>query len=173
MVPEALLSILIWQHHVVAVDLLAAHVCSLVLPHPIDWYLVMWGPLKNSELIFMFQKSVCDDLSFVNWCIILLEVTIGIWVYCGHRQMDMVKEATMYIWCSNGSKEPKVCQENIAHTLHDHHHQPKPLTQGRLKPSCMLLCQILTRPSECPSIHRDLFRPSFSNILLSNFGESV
>ncbi len=33
----------------------------------------------------MFKKPVWDDLSFVAWCIILLEVAIRRWVHCSHK----------------------------------------------------------------------------------------
>ncbi len=39
------------------------------------WLLSNGRPFEKSELIVMFKKPVWDDLSFVTWCIILLEVT--------------------------------------------------------------------------------------------------
>uniref|UniRef100_A0A8C4TGL6 methenyltetrahydrofolate cyclohydrolase n=1 Tax=Erpetoichthys calabaricus TaxID=27687 RepID=A0A8C4TGL6_ERPCA len=33
----------------------------------------------------MFKKPVCDDLSFVTWHIILVEVAISRWTHCGFR----------------------------------------------------------------------------------------
>ncbi len=44
--------------------------------------------------IVMFKKPVWDDLSFVTWCIILLEVAIRRWVHCSHKGMDMVSNNT-------------------------------------------------------------------------------
>ncbi len=46
----------------------------------------------SSRNIFkkMFKKPVWDYLSFVTWCIILLEVAIRRWVHCSHKGMDMV-----------------------------------------------------------------------------------
>jgi len=32
-----------------------------------------------------------NDLSFVTWCIILLEVAIRGWVHGGHKGMDVVR----------------------------------------------------------------------------------
>ena len=38
-----------------------------------------WRPLESRELIVMFKKPVWDDMSFVTWCIILLEAAIRRW----------------------------------------------------------------------------------------------
>ncbi len=38
----------------------------------------------------MFKKPVWDDLSFMTWCIILLEVK----KHCSHKGMDMAKNNT-------------------------------------------------------------------------------
>ena len=56
------------------------------------WWL--WRPLEYSELIVMFKKPVWDDLSFVTWHVILLEVAIRRWVHCGHKGMDIVSNNT-------------------------------------------------------------------------------
>ncbi len=43
------------------------------------------GKKKSLFLIFMFKKPWAlkkNDLSFVTWCIILLEVSIRRWVHC-------------------------------------------------------------------------------------------
>ncbi len=53
----------------------------------------------------MFKKPVWDYLSFVTWCIILLEVAIRRWVHCCHKGMDMVSNknaAARLVFC-----EPK------------------------------------------------------------------
>ncbi len=42
----------------------------------------------------MFKKPVWDDLSFVTWCIILLEVAIRRWIHCSHKGMYMVSNNT-------------------------------------------------------------------------------
>ncbi len=42
----------------------------------------------------MFKKPVWDDLSFVKWCIILLEVAIRRWVHCSYKGMDMISNNT-------------------------------------------------------------------------------
>ena len=60
------------------------------------WWL--WRLLENSELIVMFKKPVWDDLSFLTWCIILLEVAIRRWVHCGHTGMDI----SIYIYIYSG-----------------------------------------------------------------------
>ncbi len=54
----------------------------------------------------------------------LLHIYIYIYIYI---------HTVACIQCSIGTKGPKVCQENIPHTLH-HHHQPEPLRQGRINP---------------------------------------
>ncbi len=41
----------------------------------------------------MFKKPVWDDLSFVTWCIILLELASED-VYCSHKGMDMASNNT-------------------------------------------------------------------------------
>ncbi len=42
----------------------------------------------------MFKKSVWDDLSFVTWGIILLEVAIRRRLHFSHKGMDMVSNNT-------------------------------------------------------------------------------
>ncbi len=74
--------------------------------------------------------------------------------------------------CSICTKGPKVCQENILHTITP---PPPPAwtietRQDRAMLSCSLR-QILTLPSECRSRNRDSSdQATFSNLLLSNFG---
>ncbi len=45
----------------------------------------------------------------------------------------ILRSAVAFKRCSIGTQGPKVCQENIPHTLH-HHHKPEPLRQGRMDP---------------------------------------
>ncbi len=80
-------------------------------------------------------------------------------VHCSHKGMDMVSNNTqvgcVFKRCSIGTKEPKVCQENIPHTI-----TPPPpawIVETRQDGS-MLSCslrQILTLPSECRSRNQD------------------
>ncbi len=105
----------------------------------------------------MFKKPVWDDLSFVTWCIILLEVVIRRCVHCSHKGMDMVSNNTQTVAfkrCSIGAKRPKVCQENIPHTI-----TPPPVwTVETRQDESMLSCsirQILTLSSECCSRNQD------------------
>ncbi len=107
----------------------------------------------------MFKKPVWDDLSFVTWCIILLEVasedgyTVVIkgWTWSATILMKTVA----FKQCSIGTKGPKVCQENIPCTI-----TPPPpawtieTRQGGSMLSCSLR-QILTLPSECCSRNQD------------------
>ncbi len=53
---------------------------------------IYWTPL--SKLIVMFKKPVWDHLSFVTWCIVLLEVAIRRCVHRIHKGMDMVGNNT-------------------------------------------------------------------------------
>ncbi len=79
----------------------------------------------------MFKKPVGDDLSFVTWCIILLEVVIRRWYTViikgwtwserdGHGQKQYsgslwrLNDAQLVLRCATGTK---VCQENIPHTI--------------------------------------------------------
>lgn len=52
--------------------------------------------LNDANILFHISKKkpVWDDLSFVTWCIILLEVAIGGWLHCGHKGMDMASSNT-------------------------------------------------------------------------------
>ncbi len=128
----------------------------------------------------MFKKPVWDDLSFVTWCIILLEVasedvyTVVIkgWTWSA----IILRSAVAFKQCSIGTKGLKVCPENIPHTI-----TPPPLawTETRQDES-MLSCslhQILTLPSEYWSWNRDssdqatFLQSSIVYLLLSNFGE--
>ncbi len=56
-------------------------ICRLHIPKMLYWIEIwwLWRPFEKSELIVMLKKPVWDDLSFVTWCIILLEVTIRRW----------------------------------------------------------------------------------------------
>ncbi len=71
----------------------------------------------------MFKKPVWDDLSFLTWwsSIILLEVAIRRWytvVIKGWTwSATILREAVVFKRCSIGTKEPKVCQEDIPHTI--------------------------------------------------------
>ncbi len=71
---------------------------------------------------------------------------------------------------SIGTKGPKVCQENIPHTITP----PPAWTAETSQDGSMLSCslrQILTLPSEYHQTHQT--RQRFSNLLLFNSGESV
>ncbi len=107
----------------------------------------------------MFKKPVWDDLSFVTWCIILLEVasedeyTVVIkgWTWSA----TILKLAVEFKRYSIGTKRPKVCQENIPHTITP---PPPAWTVETRQDGSMLsysLRQILTLPSECCSRNRE------------------
>ncbi len=55
----------------------------------------------------MFKKPVWDDLSFVTWYIILLDVAIRRWVHCSHKGMDMVGSQNQTVIVGKGSNTQK------------------------------------------------------------------
>ncbi len=112
----------------------------------------------------MFKKPVWDDLSFVTWCIILLEVHQKM-VHCGHKGMDMVSNNTqvdrgLFKRCSIGTKGPKCAKKKSRTPLH--HHQPEPLRQGRMDPCFHVLYAKFW-----------LYHLNVAAEIESNFGESV
>ncbi len=82
----------------------------------------------------MFKKPVWDDLSFVSWCIILLEVasedgyTVVIkgWTWSA-TILRRLNDAQLVL------RSPKYANKISPTPLH-HHHQPEPLRQGRMNP---------------------------------------
>ncbi len=137
------------------------------------------GHLSKVKLIAMFKKPVWDYLSFGDMVHYPAGSSIRRWVHCSHKGMDMVSNNTQVgLWrfkrCSIGTKGPKVCQENILHTITP---PTSAWTVETRQDGSLLLCslsQILTLPSECRSRNRDSSdQETFSNLLLSNFGEPV
>ncbi len=109
----------------------------------------------------MFKKPVWDDLSFVTWCIILLEVSIRRWVHCSHKGTDMVSNNRL--WRLNDAqlvlRGPK-CAKKISPTpLHHHHHQPEPLRQGRML-SCSYAKFFVVREYPSRSAVFEILRPA-------------
>ncbi len=126
----------------------------------------------------MFKKPVWEDLSFVKWCIILLEVFIRRWVHCSHKGMDMAINNTRRLWCLNNAqfvlRGPK-CAKKIFPTPLHHHKQPEPLRQGRMDP-CFHVLYAQFWPyhlNPAAEIETHQTRQRFSNLLLSSFGEPV
>ncbi len=140
---------------------------------------MLWDVINHTDPNYTSQHLKGDDLSFVTWCIILLEVAIRRWVHCSHKGMDMVSnnywgrmwslnEAQLVLW------GPKYTKKISPTPLH-HHHQPEPLRHGRMDPWFHVLyakfwpyhlnvvVEIGTRQT----------RQRFYNLLLSNFGEPV
>ncbi len=78
------------------------------------------------------------------------------WRHCSHKGMNMVSNNTQaFKRCSIGTKGPKVCQENIPHTITP---PPPAWTVETRQDGSMLSCslrQILTLPSESRSRNRD------------------
>lgn len=73
----------------------------------------------------MFKRTICDAVSFVTRCIIFLKLAIRRWVHYGHKGMDLASNNTLegiqysvtFKQCSTGIKGPKVCPENILHSI--------------------------------------------------------
>ncbi len=59
------------------------------------WWL--WRPWVK-ELIVMFKKPIWDDLSFVTWCMILLEVAIRRWVHCSQHDNCTLSQNLRHLW---------------------------------------------------------------------------
>ncbi len=122
------------------------------------------------------KKPVWDDLSFVTWCIILLEVVIRRWytvvIKDGHGQ----QQYSGRLWHLNNAQlvlmDPK-CVKKISSTpLHHQHQQPEPLRQGRMDP-CFHVLYAEFWPyylNVAAEIKTHQTRQRFSNLLLSNFG---
>ncbi len=117
---------------------------------------------KMNSLSCSRNKS---EMIWALWrCIILLEVAIRRWVHTvvimgWTRSATILRLAVVFKRCSIGTKGPKVCQENILHTITP---PPPAWTFGTRQDGSMLSCslhQILTLPSECRSRNRDSIRP--------------
>ncbi len=79
------------------------------------------------------------------------------WVHCSHKGMVTVSNNTQVAFklCSIGNKGPKVCQENVLHTITP---PPRAWTVETRQDGSMLSCTlhlILTLPSECCSRNPD------------------
>ena len=140
----------------VPVDLLAPHLRweSPFQPHPeiavLDWDLVT---VEASELILILKKPVWDYLSFVKWCIILLEVAIRRWstvVIKGWTwSATILRYSVVFQQFPVGAKGNQVCEEHTSHTITPPAAAwPVDTSQdGSILSYC--LCQLLTLPSEC------------------------
>ncbi len=126
----------------------------------------------------MFKKLVWDNLSFVTWCIILLEVAIRRRAHCSHKKDGYCQQQySGRLWHLNNAqlvlKGPK-CAKKISPTPL-HHHQPEPLRQGWMDP-CFHVLYAKFWPyhlNVATEIETHQTRQRFSNLLLSNFGEPV
>ncbi len=79
-----------------------------------------------------------NQLSFVTWCIILLDVAIGRWVHCSHKgTAEGQQQYSGRLWCLNDAqlvlRGPKCAKKIITTPLH-HHPQPEALRQCRMDP---------------------------------------
>ncbi len=83
----------------------------------------------------MFKKPVWDDLSFVTWCIILLEVASEDGCTVVIKGWTWSATILSRLWRLNYAqlvlRVPK-CAKKISLTPLHHHHQPEPLRQGRM-----------------------------------------
>lgn len=95
---------LTWFHHLFAADLSGAYPrCESLFHHnPKVLYWWLWQPFESNKLSVMFKKLAGNDLSFVTWHIMLLEVAISSWY--------------TVVGCSTGIKSSEVCEENIPYT---------------------------------------------------------
>ncbi len=63
----------------------------------------------------MFEKPVWNYLSFVAWCVVVLEVSTTTWVHCGHKAMDM-QQYSGWLWHLNNAqlvlRGPKCAKKN-------------------------------------------------------------
>lgn len=66
----------------------------------------------------MFKKTAWDDLSFVMWCIFLLEATIRRRLHCSYEEMNIVRNDAQSVL-----RGPN-CANKISSTALHHHHQP-------------------------------------------------
>ncbi len=126
----------------------------------------------------MFKKPVWDDLSFVTWCIILLEVASEDGYTVVIKGWTWSQQYSGRLWRLNDAqlvlRDPK-CAKKISPTPFQHHNQPEPLRQGRMDPCFHGLYSkfwpyLLNVAAE---IETHQTRQRFSNLLLSNFGEPV
>ncbi len=86
----------------------------------------------------------------------------------------ILRKTVAFKQCSIGTKGPKVCQENIPHTITPHQ-QPEPLRQGRMDP-CFLVLYAKFWPyhlNVAAEIETHQTRQRCSNLLLFNLGEPV
>ncbi len=85
----------------------------------------------------MFKKPVWDDLSFVTWCIILLEVASEDGCTVVIKGWTWSATILSRLWRLNDAqlvlRGPK-CANKISPTPLRHHHQPEPLRQDRMDP---------------------------------------
>ncbi len=134
------------------------------------------GHLSKVNSFVMFKKPVWDDLSFVTWCIMLLEVDIRRWVHCsykgdGHGQQPILRQSVVFKRCSIGTKGPKVCQEILPHPITPPTSSPEPLDKAGWIHAFMFFM-----PNYDPTIwmsqqksRTHQTRQRFSNLLLFHF----
>ncbi len=138
------------------------------------------GHLSKVNSLACTRNQSEDDLSFVTWCIILLEVAIRRWVHCSHKGMDMVSNNTQ-VGCGhfNGAqldlRGPK-CAKKISPTPLHHHQQPEPVETRAGWIHAFMFFTAKFWPyhlNVAAEIETHQTRQRFSNLLLSNFGEPV
>ncbi len=124
----------------------------------------------------MFKKPVWDDLSFVTWCIILLEVHQKM-VHCSHKEMDMVRNNTQVDCGVLNDAQLVLMDPKCAKKIPPHHYTTSTSLNHWDKAGwSMLSCslhQILTLHLTVAEIKTPQTRQRFYNLLLSSFGESV
>lgn len=100
---------LTWLHHIIPAIFLFSCCELLVVPHPKS-DLPDSDPVtrKSTEVSIMFMKSVWDDVCFVTWCIIVLDVAIRRLVNCDHEGVHMDINHTQIICGTQGRLGPRI-----------------------------------------------------------------
>ncbi len=122
---------------------------------------------NQSEMIWALWHGALSCWKYIRRC---YTVVIKGWTWSA----TILRQAVVFKRYSIGIKWPKVCQENIPTPLY-HHHQPEPLRQGRMDACFHVLYTKFWsyHLNIAEEIKTQQTRQHFSNLLLSNFGESV
>ncbi len=133
----------------------------------------LWRPFEFSELHVMFKKPVWDDLSFVTWCVVLLEASITRWEYSGHKGIDVVSRNTL--WRLNDAQlwRTQSVARKYLHTITPHPAWTVDTRQNGSMLSCFYPKFWPNHPNDAAEIETHQSRQPFSNLLLCSFGEPV
>ncbi len=120
---------------------------------------------NQSEMIWALWHDALSCWKYIRrW----YTVVIKGWTWSA----TILREAVAFKQCLIGTKGPK-CVKKISPTPL-HHHQPEPLRQGRMDPCFhVLFAKFWLYHLNAAEIETHQTRQRFSNLLLSNFGDSV